>query len=161
MSEVLLHIRGSQVQDGVSDEVELTTKGWLRFEGETAVLGYDDSEDAAEDTQTVIRVRGGVITMQKTGKLETQFIFERGKDFITEYKTPFGTLGVTLYPTLVDAKMGEQQGRIELEYVLDIAGVQVVNRLNLHYTAPAGDGPAGRKERRKDDEDTMDRTFVL
>ena len=142
MKDILLSISGSQMQGDEDNSIELTTQGQLDFENGVGVLSYNDSEDDAENVETRISVNGDVVTMQKTGSIETHFIFERGKTYITEYLTPFGALDVTLYPTLVDAKIEEEKGRIELEYVLDIAGAQVVNRLNLNYTAENKQMPA-------------------
>ena len=71
--------------------------------------------------------------MQKKGAIETEFVFEEGKTYSTLYRMPFGEMNVTLLPTHVDARMGKKSGSIELEYVLNIAGSQVVNRLSLNY----------------------------
>ncbi|MBQ9942398.1 MAG: DUF1934 domain-containing protein [Christensenellaceae bacterium] len=133
MNEILLNIRGCQMQGDETADLELTTQGVLTHEDGASILRYNDSDDADENVETIIAVKDDVVTMQKIGSVETQFVFERGKTFITAYRTPFGDLDVTLFPTLVDAKIGQQKGSIQLEYVMDIAGAQVVNRLNLSY----------------------------
>jgi len=135
MGAVLLNIKGSQVQGEEYSDIELTTEGTLTRINGGCTISYDETEAEGESMQTVIRVDGNVVTMQKNGAVETQFVFEMGKTYITEYKTPFGDLDVSLIPTLVDTKLEDQCGRIELEYVLNVAGAQIVNRLNLSYTA--------------------------
>ena len=129
MSEVLLHIKGSQLQGEDSDSIELTTQGELQY-GDNGC-----TEGEGESIRTEMCVADRVVTMQKKGAVDAQFIFELGKTFITSYKTPFGDLDVSLLPTLVDAKVERDQGKIELEYVLNIAGAEIVNRLHLSYTS--------------------------
>ncbi len=135
MSEVLLNIKGSQVQGEEYNDVELTTEGILTRQNGRSTISYDDSEMAGENVQTIIHVDGNIVTMQKTGAIQTQFVFEVGKTYITAYSTPFGELDVSLIPTLVDTKIEDACGKIELEYVMNIAGSQIVYRLNLSYTA--------------------------
>ena len=135
MSEVLLHIKGSQLQGEDSDFVELTTQGELQYSDNGCTLAYEETEGEGESVRTEICVADRVVTMQKKGAVDAQFIFELGKTFITSYKTPFGDLDVSLLPTLVDAKVERDQGKIELEYVLNIAGAEIVNRLHLSYTS--------------------------
>ena len=135
MSEVLLHINGSQLQGEDSDSIELTTQGELQYGDNGCTLVYEETEGEGESIRTEICVADRVITMQKKGAVDAQFIFELGKTFITSYKTPFGDLDVSLLPTLVDAKVERDQGKIELEYVLNIAGAEIVNRLHLSYTS--------------------------
>jgi uncharacterized beta-barrel protein YwiB (DUF1934 family) len=135
MSEVLLNIKGRQTHGDQSGDVELTTEGTFTMENGVFVISYDESESEGEDVRTEIRVADGMVTMHKSGAVETEFIFEKGKTFVTNYQTPFGNLDVSLLPTLVEAKLQDACGSIELEYVMSIAGAQIVNRLNLRYTA--------------------------
>ena len=135
MSEVLLHIKGSQLQGEDSDSIELTTQGELQYGDNGCTLAYEETEGEGESIRTEICVADRVVTMHKKGAVDAQFIFELGKTFITSYKTPFGDLDVSLLPTLVDAKVERDQGKIELEYVLNIAGAEIVNRLHLSYTS--------------------------
>lgn len=136
MKDIVLHIRGSQTQGTEQDEVEFTTQGTVQQETDDKyVLTYQDTDSDDGSITTVIHVDGNVVSMHKIGAVETHFIFERDKLFSSSYITPYGSLDIHLFPTLVDAKMGQESGNIELEYVLTIAGTQVVNRLYLDYWA--------------------------
>lgn len=135
MDEVVLNIYGSQTVGENKELIEFTTQGLMERKGQVVTLIYEDSGDDSEAVRTAISVDGDVVTMEKQGSLETQFIFETSKTFSTVYSTPFGDLDVTLFPTLVEASMGETSGRIDLEYVLSIGDTQMVNRLNLLYEA--------------------------
>ena len=132
--DVRLSIVGSQSRDGERDDVTLNVNGQLISENDRHVLTYTEMDDDGS-VDTEIRVEGDVVTMIKTGAAESNMVFEREKTFSAAYNTPFGSLDVSLYPTLVDAHVGESEGRIELEYILSMGGEQYVNRVNLTYTS--------------------------
>ena len=134
MGAVLMHIKGSQIHDGEVQTVEFTTQGMLECDQSGYTLSYQDSEiDSEDDTLTEIRVDKHTVSMRKTGNIETFFLFEQEKTYQTTYQTPLGVIEIALYPTLVNKRKGETGGTIELEYVLNIAGSQIVNHLSLDY----------------------------
>lgn len=132
MSGIVLQIRGTQVSEEGESNVEITTHGTLRKGESGYVLSYEESDDE-ENVHTDIYIQGDTVIMNKTGSMETQFVFEQSKLCSTEYKTPLGALYVTLFPTMVETRIGDEKGRIEIEYILNVAGAQIVNRLNLRY----------------------------
>lgn len=135
MSEVLICIKGAQQQGDEQENIELMTQGKVERKDGCHIITYEDVEQQGSSSVTVITVCDKVVTMERTGYLDTHFVFETGKTYTTSYNTPFGSLDVSLYPTLVEAKVENGQGKIELEYVLSIAGAQIVNRLNVSYAA--------------------------
>ena len=50
------------------------------------------------------------------------------------YSTPFGLLGINMYTTMVDADVNHKDGKIEIEYVMDMMGRQMVNKLYMSYS---------------------------
>lgn len=132
MNEIQINIQSSQEARGEKDHMTVTTQGVLRQEGDTSIIEYSDIEGGPEGL-TTIRVQDHTVSMQKLGAIETEFVFEQGKTYATLYKLPYGDMHVTLLPTRVNAEIGEKSGSIELEYVMSIAGAQLLNRLNLNY----------------------------
>lgn len=128
MGDVLLHIAGSQSVDGNTSEMDFVTRGEIAKNGEQYIIKYCDGAD-----DTVIDVDGKTVTIRRPDTLLDRLVLENRKQYCTQCITPFGNFGVSIYPTLVDTQLGEDKGRIELEYIMDVAGNQGVNRLNLSY----------------------------
>lgn len=133
MQEVRISIKSTQAIGGEREQMKMKTQGTLQKQGDARVIEYSDMEEDGAAGSTVITARKGMVGMQKKGAVETEFIFEQGKTCSTLYKTPFGSMDVTLFPTHVQVELEERSGKIDLEYVMNIAGAQVVNRLNLCY----------------------------
>lgn len=131
MQKVILSIKGSNRFGEEQDDIEMLTEAKLFKEGDQFTLEYEDEGTPA--TVTTLVVEKDHIIMRKNGEIHTQFIFEEAKLFEGVYCTPFGNLNVSVLPTLVYSEMNEQEGWVDLEYILNIAGNQVVNRLNLRY----------------------------
>lgn len=132
--DVKLNIVGSQSKDGERDDVTLNVNGRLVSEDGIHTLTYTELDDEGS-IDTEIRIEGEVVTMIKSGATESNMVFEKAKTYAAAYSTPFGNLDVSLFPTLVDTHVGEDAGRIELEYILSMGGEQYVNRVNLTYVA--------------------------
>ena len=137
MDEILLHIKGSRSPSN-HEEVDFITQGTLETEADGYILKYSEHEEPGEEgVFTEIRIQGGAILLRQTGDPDTFFVFERSKTFQTTYYTPLGNIDLCLLPTLVDTKLSPDAGKIELEYILNVGGSQIVNRLNLDYTKKA------------------------
>lgn len=130
MQEVRISIESKQAVGSERDHTEMKMQGTLQKQGEARVIEYTDMETG---DATIITMQKGMVSMQKRGTIETDFIFEQGKTCSTLYKTPFGSLNATILPTHVQVKLEERSGKIDLEYVMNIAGAQVVTQLKLCY----------------------------
>lgn len=130
MQEVRISIESKQAVGSERDQTEMKLQGTLQKQGEARVIEYTDMETG---DATIITMQKGMVSMQKKGTIETEFIFEQGKSCSTLYKTPFGSMDVTIFPTHVQVKLEEHGGKISLEYVMNIAGAQVVTQLKLCY----------------------------
>lgn len=129
----MVHIIGTQIQNGEEDKVDFSAMGTLdRRDGEV-VVSYKEYNDDQEITTEII-VREGSVTMQKTGEIVTQMVFEPQKLYVAEYSTPFGNINVNVFPTMVDSFIDENDGKVELEYVLTVGGTELISRINMRYT---------------------------
>ncbi len=134
MDDILLHIVGYSDYGDDAEGMEITTAGKLmRTDGEIQIT-FDDQkliDDGAVTTNIIIREDS--IIMTKTGAVQTHFVFEAEKTFNATYVTPYGRVELLLYPTLVGASENETGGNVQLEYVTNLSGLQIVNRLDLSY----------------------------
>ncbi|MHB1315818.1 MAG: YwiB family protein [Christensenellales bacterium] len=133
---VLLSITGSRTGEAESDSLELITEGSYSHDGDTYTIEYEESAlSGMEGTRTIISVHGAALSMERTGSYNSHFFFEDGKVFKGNYITPLGNIELGMYPTLLDYQFREQEGRLDLEYQMELDGVQTKNQICVAYKA--------------------------
>ncbi len=132
-SDVMLNISGSRELFGQDDSIELTVAGELQHSDGAYMLSYSDERYTGDTSHTDITVKDGSVFLVRTGDDESEMVLEKDKPFASEYRTPFGKLNMLVLPTMVEADMHPDKGHIELEYIMDIAGSQILNKLSLSY----------------------------
>lgn len=155
-SEVLLNIKGTRGSFGEDSTIFFTSDGILTEDAGKYTLKYSDEHGVDGNTHTEITVENGAVSMKKSGVESSEMYFRRNTPYASFYNTPFGKLDIMVFPTMVRTDMGLDNGRIELEYVMNIAGSQLVNKLQLSYKKP---GETAGKDNLN--ENRMDGAFML
>ena len=125
-NNVVLSIRGRQTYAGQEPEViELVTEGTMLFRNGGWDISYEESAlTGLEGVTTIFRVEPGKVTLTRTGKLQSEMIFEEGVPHETLYQMAFGTLMMTVKATFVFFDIVEDGGTIDLSYNLDIENTE-------------------------------------
>ena len=119
---VILSIRGRQAyMDQEPDVIELVTEGTMEFRDNGWDICYEESDlTGLAGVITTFRVEHGKITLTRTGRLNSQMVFQEGVDNSSLYQMDFGALMVTVCATRIFAQLGEGVGMIDLVYNIDI-----------------------------------------
>jgi len=120
---VILSIRGRQTYlDQDPDVIELVTEGIMEQQGENIWhLSYEESAlTGLNGVTTTFKVEPGKITLDRTGNLNSQMIFQEGIFHTSLYQSEFGALMVTVCATRVDAAITPEGGIIDLVYGIEI-----------------------------------------
>ena len=119
---VMLSIRGRQSYAGQEpDAIELVTDGILQKTAKGWDLQYQESDlTGLEGVTTTFRVEGDTITLTRTGKLNSQMVFQEGVTHDSLYQVEFGTLMITVCATKVSSQINEQGGTIDLLYSIEV-----------------------------------------
>ena len=125
-NNVVLAIRGRQTYAGQEPEtIELVTEGTMVFHDGGWDISYEESAlTGLEGVTTTFRVEPGKVTLTRTGKLQSQMIFEEGVPHETLYQMAFGTLLMTVKATFVFFDIVADGGTIDLSYNLDIENTE-------------------------------------
>ena len=109
---VLLSIRGEQYFDGVDpDATELMTEGTMELSEEGLTLRYQESAlTGMEGTVTTFELRGPRVTLTRSGAVNSQMIFEEGRQHTSLYETPFGELSVDIQTSRLRHNLTERGG---------------------------------------------------
>ena len=125
-NNVVLSIQGRQTYAGQEPEViELVTEGTMELRNGGWDISYEESAlTGLEGVTTTFRVEPGKVILTRTGKLQSQMVFEEGIPHDTLYQMAFGTLMMTVKATFVFFDIVEDGGTIDLSYNLDIENTE-------------------------------------
>lgn len=119
---VILSVRGEQYFDGCDpDNTELMTEGTMTLSPEGMVLRYEESAlTGMEGTTTLFEIRGPQVRLVRTGKVNSQMVFEEGRQHTSLYETPFGELSVDIQTSLLRHNLTERGGILEIKYSIAV-----------------------------------------
>lgn len=120
--EVVLSIRGQQSYKGQEPEkIELVTEGTLEYRNGGWNVAYEESDlTGMSGVTTTFRVQPGKIVLSRTGKLNSQMVFEEGVTSESLYQLEFGALMITICASHVAFDLTEEGGTIDLTYSIEI-----------------------------------------
>lgn len=124
--DVVLSIRGRQTYADMEPEViELVTEGTMAYRNGGWDISYQESElTGLEGVTTTFRVEPGKIILRRTGKLQSEMIFQEGISHDSLYQMAFGTMLMTVKATFVFYDIVEDGGTVDLTYNIDIENTQ-------------------------------------
>ena len=95
---VLIKVRGEQYFDDIDpDATELTTDGTMVLTEDGMILSYEETElTGMAGTTTTFEVQGKKVILTRSGGVNSQMIFEEGRQHPSLYETPFGELPVDI-----------------------------------------------------------------
>ena len=120
--DVVLSLKGRQSYiDQDPDEIELVTEGVLEQVGNAWHLSYDESDlTGLAGVHTSFVIEENKVTLTRTGKLNSQMVFQEGMSHDSLYQVEFGALMITVCATKVDAKLSQAGGTLDLVYAIEI-----------------------------------------
>ena len=124
--DVILSIRGSQKYDDQAPEViELVTEGTMEFVDGGWDIRYEESAlTGLEGVTTTFRVEPGKIVLTRTGKLNSQMVFQQGMTHDSLYQMEFGALMLTVEAKFLYFDIVPDGGTIDLTYGISIENTQ-------------------------------------
>ena len=118
---VIISIKGKQVNENGPDEMELVTEGRLICNDKGVLVSYQESElTGLQGTTTMLRINGPVVTLLREGTVNSQMVFEAGRRHLSMYETPYGSMSVGINTRRVKNTIGETGGDLEIDYAIEI-----------------------------------------
>lgn len=120
--EVILSICGKQGYMSQEPEtIELVTEGYLDVRDDGFEITYEETElTGMEGVTTHFLLQPGVITLTRTGRLESQMVFREGVSHDSLYQMEFGALMLTVCASSVAYTLDENGGTVDLSYNIEI-----------------------------------------
>ena len=119
---VMLSIRGEQYFDGIDpDAQELMTEGTMTLTENGMVLAYEETAlTGMEGTTTRFQIRGPRVILTRSGTVNSQMVFEEGRQHTSLYETPFGELSVDIQTSVLKHNLTERGGVMEIKYSIAV-----------------------------------------
>lgn len=119
---VTLFVRGEQYFDDVDpNETELVTEGVLEVLEDGLRIAYDETSlTGMEGTTTTFLVKGNQVVLTRTGTVNSQMIFEEGKQHTSLYETPFGELPIDIQTSSLRHNLAERGGVMDIKYAIAV-----------------------------------------
>lgn len=119
---VMLSIRGRQAyQDQQPDVIELVTEGVMEETDGGWNISYEESDlTGLGGVTTTFWVEPDKIILSRTGKLNSQMIFQEGMTHESLYQADFGALMISVMATRICGDITSQGGVIDLVYRIEI-----------------------------------------
>lgn len=139
---VIISIKSHQIYDEQEpDCIELVSAGTLEQTEEGYTITYQESElTGLEGTTTVLRVSKGQVTLLRQGEINSVMVFEEGRQHVSVYETPEGTLAISVNTQRLRSALDAQGGDIEIQYTIDVNHAATgLNQFHIHVSKPAAD----------------------
>lgn len=119
---VTLSLRGEQSYPGQDpDVIELVTEGTLEDLDDGWKLCYEESElTGLAGVCTTFQIQDKTVTLIRTGKLNSQMVFEEGVPHDSLYEMEFGALMLTVCAIRVETNLTQAGGTIDLKYSIEV-----------------------------------------
>ena len=119
---VTLSIRGQQSYAGQDpDVIELVTEGTLEALDNGWKLCYEESDlTGLAGVSTTFQVEDKTVTLIRSGRLNSQMVFQEGVPHDSLYQMEFGALMLTVCATQVETNLTEDGGTIDLKYSIEV-----------------------------------------
>ena len=120
--KVMLNIQGRQsYADQDPDSIELVTEGTMEFRDGGWEVSYDESElTGLEGVTTTFRIEPGKVALSRSGKLNSQMVFQQGIPHDSLYQMEFGALMIRVKATSLFFDITTDGGVIDLVYDIEI-----------------------------------------
>lgn len=125
-NNVVLAIQGKQsYEDQEPEVIELVTEGTMEFRDGGWDISYEESAlTGLEGVTTTFRVEPGKVILTRTGKLNSQMVFQQGIAHDSLYQMEFGTLMLTVEAKFLYFDIVPEGGTIDLTYSISIENTQ-------------------------------------
>ena len=119
---VILDIRGTQhYQEQEPEVIQLTTEGVMELRDGGWDISYEESDlTGLSGVVTTFRIEPDRVILTRTGKLNSQMIFQQGVAHESLYQMDFGALMLSVCATFVFYDITPAGGVIDLQYSIEI-----------------------------------------
>ena len=122
--DVLLALKGMQfafTDDGNGFPIELITNAQYYEKNDHRYLMYDEMMEGVDSSiSNLVKFNDEVIEVTKKGVINVHMVFEEGKQNLSSYVTPYGTIMIGINTHKVEIQENGDSIHLQADYGLDI-----------------------------------------
>ena len=118
--EEIINISGLQLDVSSEEPIELMTTGAYYLKNGKHYIMYDELTDDSQIVKNRLKISPKVVEVTKKGASSSHMVFERGKENLTYYDTPFGSLLLGINTSKIDLQETEDSMALHIDYGLSI-----------------------------------------
>ena len=121
--EALIKIKGIQRAGGDDDVVELLTTGFFSRQKGGYLISYEESEATGFEgakTTLLYEEEAERVTLTRSGSVNSQMVFEEGRQHTSLYETPFGELSIDIQTSRLRHNLTGGGGLMEIKYSIAV-----------------------------------------
>lgn len=144
--KVWISVKGTQASapGDESGEIELITEGTYARKNGTHCLTYEESEATGmAGTKTTISINGSIVSIDRTGSVNSRLLFEKGKTYSARYDTTYGFISMNTHTDNIKVDINDRKGGdISVAYRVEMGdgAKSFKNKFNIafNFGAPTG-----------------------
>jgi uncharacterized beta-barrel protein YwiB (DUF1934 family) len=140
--DVIISIQGCRFSPDPQNNhlVDIVTDGSMVRLPQGYTVSYREPFGHDIDSLTTLLVETDRVTMLRSGSSNSQMVFEEGRRHVSYYDSADGPTTVGVTASRVETEMGQEGGRIEVNYGVEIAG-SLAEESFVHIDIRAATGP--------------------
>ena len=142
MDRVIVKVRGEQTDpEGEKSRIEMMAEGRHYYRnGKHYVLYEDNMLDGEGRISTILKIAPDSVVLLRSGGVVQEQRFDKRQESVSEYKTPFGSMELSVRTDTVNVVYGTVSGEVDVSYAMSINGeVQTLNELHIEISAAEGE----------------------
>ncbi len=131
---VIISVTGNGgVYQSQPESMELITEGEYIKNGQEYYVQYDESVvTGMEGTKTILHVDHNKVTLTRSGKVNSQFVFEQGQNHYSHYDIREGAFTIGVFTEYMKVDINDAGGSIKVGYHIRVDDNQYIeNDFNL------------------------------
>lgn len=122
MKEVIIKIKGTQILEDHKEVIEFTTLGKMGYKNGKYYLSYKENDSfGTEDITTIVKIESDkLVTMQRTGAIDSRLTIENGKRHLCHYVTMQGDVMIGIFGETIKNDLNENGGLLFMSYTIDV-----------------------------------------
>ena len=101
--EFLISVLTKQVIEGEKEELEIMTKAFLDYNGDSYVINYTEEEEDGSKSETTLQVEKDKITVSREGAISTHMVIQKGVRTLSHHVTPYGAFSMGVAAVEIDS----------------------------------------------------------
>ena len=118
--DVLINISGLQMDVEPDNPIEMVTTGAYYLRNGKHYILYDELSEDNEVTKNVLKIGPNSVELTRKGAHGSHMVFEEGKENLSYYDTPFGSLLMGVNTSSIDWMEKEEEMRLQVDYDLSV-----------------------------------------